>query len=63
MELEIKLWVQKKLQIELNASGKSVRSKTAASSDYFSANATEATEIKAMFDNYISIQTTEVFDN
>ena len=48
---------------ELNASGKSVRSKTAASSDYFSANATEATEIKAMFDNYISIQTTEVFDN
>ena len=47
---------------ELNASGKSVRSKTAASSDYFSANATEATEIKAMFDNYISIQTTEVFD-
>ena len=48
---------------ELNASSKSVRSKTAASSDYFSANATEATEIKAMFDNYISIQTTQVFPN
>ena len=48
---------------ELNASGKSVRSKTAASSDYFSANATEATEIKAMFDDYIRIQTTQVFPN
>ena len=48
---------------ELNASGKSVRSKTAASSDYFSDNATEAAEIKAMFDNYINIQTTEVFPN
>ena len=48
---------------ELNASGKSVRSKTAASSDYFSANATEASEIKSMFDSYIGIQTSEVFPN
>jgi hypothetical protein len=48
---------------ELNASGKSVRSKTAASFDYFSDNSTEKAEIQAMFDNYINIQTTEVFDN
>ena len=48
---------------ELNASGKSVRSKTAASTDYFSANASEASEIKAMFDNYITNQTSEVFPN
>ena len=47
----------------LNASGKSVRSKTAASFDYFSANATEASEIKSMFDNYITLQATEVFPN
>ena len=51
------------LNPDLNASGKSVRSKTAASSDYFSANASEASEIKAMFDNYITSQTSEVFPN
>lgn len=47
----------------LNASGKSVRSKTATSYDYFIENATEASEIKSMFDNYITLQATEVFPN
>jgi hypothetical protein len=47
----------------LNASGKSVKSKTATSKDYFSSNVTEAAEIKTMFDNYITSQVTEVFPN
>ena len=47
----------------LNSSDKNVRSKTAASQDYFSANATEAAAIKALFDSYISGQVNEVFPN
>ncbi|WP_420574149.1 DUF4856 domain-containing protein [Kordia sp.] len=46
---------------DLNASGKSIRSKTAASSDYFSANTTEANAIKADFDSWIAAQVSEVF--
>ncbi|WP_298501507.1 DUF4856 domain-containing protein [uncultured Maribacter sp.] len=48
---------------DLNASGKSIRSKVAASSDYFSANSTEANAIKADFDGFIASQVTEVFPN
>ncbi len=47
----------------LNASDKNVRSKTAASQDYFSANTTEAAAIKAVFDGYIAGQINEVFPN
>jgi hypothetical protein len=46
---------------ELNASSKSLRSKTAASKDLFSANTTEATAIKAQFDSWIAAQVNEVF--
>ena len=46
---------------DLNASGKSIRSKTAASSDYFSANTTDANAIKADFDSWIASQVSEVF--
>ncbi|MBZ9627899.1 DUF4856 domain-containing protein [Psychroflexus sp. CAK57W] len=48
---------------DLNASGKSLRSKTAASKDYFSANTTEALAIRNQFDEWISSQVTEVFPN
>jgi Domain of unknown function (DUF4856) len=48
---------------DLNASDKSVRSKTAASRDFFGANTTEAAQIKATFDGYISTQVNEVFPN
>ncbi len=48
---------------DLNASGKNIRSKTAASKDYFSGNATDAASIKAQFDGWISSQTSEVFPN
>ena len=48
---------------DLNASDKNIRSKTAASRDYFSANATEATAIKDQFEQYINVQITEVFPN
>jgi hypothetical protein len=47
----------------LNASGKNVRSKVAASTDFFSSNSTESTAIKAQFDSYIALQTQEVFPN
>jgi hypothetical protein len=47
----------------LNESGKNARSKAAASTDFFSANATEATAIKVQFDAYINSQTQEVFPN
>ncbi|MAM28476.1 MAG: DUF4856 domain-containing protein [Flavobacteriaceae bacterium] len=47
----------------LNASDKNVRSKTAASTDYFAANTTESTLIKNTFDSYITTQTSEVFPN
>lgn len=45
----------------LNASDKSVRSKTAASRDYFSDNATDAAAIKSNFDTWINQQVTVVF--
>lgn len=45
----------------LNASDKSIRSKVAASADYFSSNSTAAAAIKADFDGYISKQVNEVF--
>ncbi|AXT50771.1 DUF4856 domain-containing protein [Aquimarina sp. BL5] len=48
---------------DLNSSDKSVRSKTAASADYFSANATDAAAIKADFDAWIKGQVDEVFPN
>lgn len=49
--------------LELNASSKNVRSKTAASTDYFSSNSTDANAIKANFDSWISSQVNDVFPN
>ncbi|MEQ9468870.1 MAG: DUF4856 domain-containing protein [Ekhidna sp.] len=46
---------------DLNASDKNVRSKTAASADYFSANTVLAAEIKEDFDGWIAAQVSEVF--
>ncbi|EAS20017.1 conserved hypothetical protein [Flavobacteria bacterium BBFL7] len=46
---------------DLNASDKSVRSKVAASADYFSSNATDAAVIKADFDGFISSQVNDIF--
>ena len=48
---------------ELNASGKSIKSKVAASRDYFSTNATQASEIKNDFENWLVGQVREVFPN
>ncbi len=48
---------------DLNASSKSVRSKTAASRDFFSDNATDAAAIKTDFDSWIEGQVDEVFPN
>lgn len=48
---------------DLNASSKSIRSKTAASADYFSANTTDANAIKADFDSWIAAQVSEVYPN
>lgn len=47
----------------LNASDKNMRSKTAASVDYFSANTTDANAIKADFDSWIKLQVDEVYPN
>lgn len=47
----------------LNASSKSIRSKTAASKDFFSANTTDANAIKAEFDGWIAAQVNEVYPN
>ena len=49
--------------LELNASSKNVRSKTAASADYFSSNSTDANAIKADFDSWISLQVSDVYPN
>jgi len=49
--------------VDLNASDKSVRSKTAASADYFSTNATDQALIRADFDGWIQAQVDEVFPN
>ena len=46
---------------DLNASDKSVRSKTAASEDFFKANTTAGNAVKADFDALISAQVTEVY--
>lgn len=48
---------------DLNASNKNIRSKTAASSDYFSANTTVANAIKTDFDAWIADQANNVFPN
>ncbi len=46
---------------DLNASDKSIRSKTAASADYFSSNAADQALIRADFDGWIAAQASEVF--
>lgn len=48
---------------DLNASTKSIKSKTAASADFFAANATEASIIKADFESWINAQVEEIFPN
>lgn len=47
----------------LNTSSKSIRSKTAASSLYFSTNSAESAAIKSDFDGWINSQVTEIFPN
>lgn len=48
---------------DLNASDKSVRSKTAASADFYSSNATDQALIRADFNGWITAQVNEVFPN
>ncbi len=48
---------------DLNASTKSVKSKVAASNDFFSANTAEAAVIKAEIASWIEAQVTEVYPN
>lgn len=50
-------------EADLNASNKNVRSKVAASKDYFSANTTVSNAIKADFDSWIAEQANTVFVN
>ncbi len=45
----------------LNASDKSLRSKTAASYDYFNLNATESAQFKALIENWIEYQVDSIF--
>ena len=47
----------------LNASDKSLRSKVAASADYFSTNATDQALIRADLDGFLNAQVTEVYPN
>ncbi len=47
----------------LNSSDKSVKSKVAASKDYFSANSLESNQIKSDFESYINDQVNVVFPN
>ncbi|MEL7221978.1 MAG: DUF4856 domain-containing protein [Bacteroidota bacterium] len=47
----------------LNAETKSVRSKVAASADFFSSNTAGAATVKAKFEEWISAQVSEVFPN
>lgn len=47
----------------LNESTKSVKSKTAASEDYYSANTAASASIKAQFETWMRAQVTEVFPN
>ncbi|MDP5106459.1 DUF4856 domain-containing protein [uncultured Polaribacter sp.] len=51
------------LDANLNASDKNIRSKVAASTDYFLTNSTASNAIKADFDGWISNQVSEVFPN
>lgn len=48
---------------DLNASGKQIKSKIAASKDYFEGNAADSKLIKEEFDRYISYQALQVFPN
>ncbi|MCG1037037.1 DUF4856 domain-containing protein [Polaribacter sargassicola] len=48
---------------DLNASDKSIRSKTAASTDFYSANTSDASLIKSQFDSWIAAQVSEVYPN
>jgi hypothetical protein len=48
-------------EADLNASSKSIRSKVAASTDFFSSNSTDATAIKTDFDSWIVGQVETVF--
>lgn len=48
---------------DLNASDKNIRSKTAASADFFSSNATDQAFIRADFEDWIEAQVIEVFPN
>ena len=48
---------------DLNESDKNLRSKTAASYDYFSTNVSESSAIKATLEGYISSQVNEIFPN
>lgn len=50
-------------EADLNASGKNIRSKVAASRDYFSANTTVSNEITSLMDSWIEQQATTVFAN
>jgi hypothetical protein len=47
----------------LNASSKDIRSKVAASIDFYASNTTDAAAIKADFDSWISAQVKDVFPN
>lgn len=51
------------MDADLNASDKSVRSKTAASFDFFSGNATDQALIRADFGSWIQTQVDEVYPN
>lgn len=51
------------LEDDLNESDKSIKSKVAASADYFSTNATESATIKNQFEEWMSAQVDEVFPN
>lgn len=48
---------------DLNSATKSVKSKVAASTDFFSTNTAVSSQIKADFENWISAQVSEVFSN
>lgn len=50
-------------EADLNASDKSIKSKVAASSDYFASDATLSAELKNDFETWISAQIDEVFPN
>lgn len=47
----------------LNESTKSVKSKVAASADFYSSNATESAELKNQFETWVEAQISEVFPN